>query len=213
MHNTATDKAPVVRAMDCHPTTGQILVGTLASEIILVNPVVNAPPGRSNSPASMFGGLLLGGQSQTPAPTPGAGGWDQQVVMHGHSSDAWGVAYHPGKPRVCASVCDGSRLFIWDTGRRDLLRSCSMGFATRAVTISKQAYGPSGSWHVAVGGAKGHLKVKGTCWEGKGGAWEGRDRGGEQAASSWGQGDRGWEEPEVRQLARQLACCWASQEQ
>jgi WD40 repeat protein len=79
--------------------------------------------------------------------------------MYGHSHDVWAVAFHPAKPRVCVTVCDGSRVYVWDVARRDLVRAATVGFTARAVTVSSQGYGPSGSFHIAVGADNGKMKV------------------------------------------------------
>ena len=90
----------------------------------------------------------------------------QEVLMYGHSHDVWAVAFHPAKPRVCVTVCDGSRVYVWDFARRDLARAATVGFTARAVTVSSQGYGPSGSFHIAVGADNGKIKVSHSISEG-----------------------------------------------
>lgn len=86
----------------------------------------------------------------------------QEVLIFGHSTDVWSIAWHPANPAVCATVCDGNRVFLWDTAQWDLLRTAQVGMTARAVAISTQPYGASG-YHVAVGGVKGHIKVGPGC--------------------------------------------------
>lgn len=82
----------------------------------------------------------------------------QNILVAGHQSDVWGVAMHSEEPHIAATVCDGNRVMLWDLQARHLLRSASVGFVCRAVTFSSVAYG-AGGHHIAVGGAKGHIRV------------------------------------------------------
>lgn len=84
----------------------------------------------------------------------------QEVMIYGHSADVWGLAQHPAKPNVCATVCDGNRVFVWDTAARDLLRTAPLGFGGRAAAFSNAPV--NGGYHLAIGGVKGHLKARGT---------------------------------------------------
>lgn len=86
-------------------------------------------------------------------------GTEQHILVAGHQSDVWGVAMHPDKPNIAATVCDGNRVMLWDLHSRHLLRSASVGFVCRAVTFSSVVYGDGGH-HIAVGGAKGHIRVR-----------------------------------------------------
>jgi hypothetical protein len=50
-------------------------------------------------------------------------------------------------------------VFLWDLSKRGLLASAGVGFPARAVAIGPALAG--GRHHMAIGGAKGHVKVGG----------------------------------------------------
>ena len=66
------------------------------------------------------------------------------------------------KPAACTAPA--RQVFLWDLAKRELLASAVVGFTARAVAISPALAG--GRHHLAVGGAKGHIKVglRGCCW-------------------------------------------------
>lgn len=80
------------------------------------------------------------------------------MLIYGHAGDLWGVCFHPKKPNICATVCDSNRIFIWDNDVRDMVRTAYIGFAGRTGAFSSAPVG-GGGHHLAIGGAKGHLKV------------------------------------------------------
>ena len=86
----------------------------------------------------------------------------QEVLIFGHSSDVWSVSWHPTKPNVFATASDGDRVDVWDATERDLLRTSPIGFVARAVAFSAGPVG-GGGCHIAVGGEKGHIKVRLGC--------------------------------------------------
>lgn len=132
--SAGSDKPPIVRCLDYKDSSNSIMVGTLDACLWEISAAVPA---------------------------------QQQMLVAGHSSDVWGVALHPTNPYLAASVCDGNKLYVWDLKVRQLLRSASVGFVCRAVTFSAVAYGAPGGaasgYHIAVGGALGHIRV-GTIW-------------------------------------------------
>ncbi|MEW5311518.1 MAG: hypothetical protein WDW38_003227 [Sanguina aurantia] len=82
----------------------------------------------------------------------------QEVMSFGHSADIWDVAFHPLLPHICATASDNSRVYIWDTDAKDLLRTATVGFMARAITFSSAPL-EGNSHHLAIGGAKGHIRI------------------------------------------------------
>lgn len=80
-------------------------------------------------------------------------------MSFGHSADIWDVAFHPLLPHICATASDNSRVYIWDTEAKDLLRTATVGFMARAIAFSSAPM-EGDSHHLAVGGAKGHIRVR-----------------------------------------------------
>eukprot|EP00879_Flechtneria_rotunda_P024837 GHRR01026355.1.p1 GENE.GHRR01026355.1~~GHRR01026355.1.p1 ORF type:complete len:592 (+),score=205.53 GHRR01026355.1:240-1778(+) len=145
-HPYGSEKPPFIRSLDFQDVTsgGNILVGTLDSCVWEVS-------------------------------TSGA---QQDVLVAGHASDVWAVACHPANPNMAATACDGNKIYVWDLQARVLARCASVGFVCRALTFSPVPYGSAGgagdgSYHIAVGGAKGHIRVV-TELELRP-VWEGRD--------------------------------------
>jgi hypothetical protein len=130
-----------VRSLDYDETSNSILVGTLDSCIWEV-----AAGASTSTPQQQ--------QQQQ----------QQHILVPGHSHDVWAVACHPEQPHIMSSVCDGNKIYVWDLQARQLLRAASVGFVCRAVTFSAVAYGAPGSaaagYHIAVGGAQGHIRVR-----------------------------------------------------
>jgi hypothetical protein len=52
------------------------------------------------------------------------------------------------------SACESGRVYVWDAVKRRLLRTCSVGFPARSVSIQP---GPNENQHVAVGGKFGQV--------------------------------------------------------
>ena len=98
------------------------------------------------------------------------------TFIDGHEADLYSIEWHPGKPEVFATACESSRLFVFDAQRRVVIKTCKIGFLARACAWSSApvaaaaAAGPSGagqppgaggaaSYHLAVGGKSGKVKV------------------------------------------------------
>jgi WD40 repeat protein len=103
-----SDKPPAIRSLD----------------------YMEGPSSASNSSSQ---GSILAGTADCCVWELSASGSTQDVLVMGHSSDVWAVAFHPTQPNIAASVCDGNRVFVWDLAAKHLLRSASAGFVCRWV--------------------------------------------------------------------------------
>jgi WD40 repeat protein len=83
--------------------------------------------------------------------------------MDGHSGDVYCLAAHPCKPHVVATVSDSGHVHVWDTAVRQMSHCAALGWAPRALAFSVAPVASTGTHHIAVGGAKGHIKV--WVWE------------------------------------------------
>lgn len=71
---------------------------------------------------------------------------------------------HQGQPTYLATATEDERLCIFDMKKKDLVRSCKVGFGLECVHISpvELPHGEGGrgsAYHIAVGGLGGKLKV------------------------------------------------------
>eukprot|EP00955_Chlamydomonas_euryale_P048071 353862-Chlamydomonas_euryale.AAC.1 len=94
-----------------------------------------------------------------PRPCPQVSDTTEETLMDGHAGDVWHCAFHPTKPNVFATVSDSGHVHLWDSAIRQMTHCAALGFKPRAVAFSEGALGAGGGCHVAVGGAKGHLKI------------------------------------------------------
>lgn len=84
----------------------------------------------------------------------------QDVLMDGHSGDVWFVAFHPAKPNVFATVSDSGHVHMWDASTRSMTHCAALGWTPRTVAFSTNLLPPNNTHHMAVGGLKGHIKVR-----------------------------------------------------
>jgi len=80
-----------------------------------------------------------------------------EMLMDGHAGDIWGVAFHPAKPEVFASVADSGHLHLVDADARKMINVLALDWKPRAVTFSSAPV--DASYHLAVGGAKGVVRI------------------------------------------------------
>ena len=83
---------------------------------------------------------------------------DQQTtsvntLIYGHTADLYGIAWHPLRPNVFATACESERIFVWDAAKRELQRTCSIGYKGRSCAFS------SDGKHLAVGTRSGRVRV------------------------------------------------------
>jgi hypothetical protein len=89
---------------------------------------------------------------------------DPEVLVFGHHHAVQSVAWHPLKPHLFVSACEGQRVMLWSAELRHMVRSAKTAFPCTAVAISERAMTTSAAdgtpgHHIAVGGAKGQILV------------------------------------------------------
>ncbi|CAD7702032.1 unnamed protein product [Ostreobium quekettii] len=94
---------------------------------------------------------------------------DPRVMIEGHQGDVYCCAAHPADASVFATASEAHRVMLWDAGRREMLRSASMGFVCRSIAFSEEEFPsrcvpgwqPRGGdgYHLALGGKSGRLAV------------------------------------------------------
>ena len=87
--------------------------------------------------------------------------------MDGHSGDVYFIAFHPAKPNIFCTTADSGHIHIWDSSLRQMMQCAPVGFKPRVCAFSTTPVGQSNSFHVAVGGEKGNIRV---CVGAEGGA-------------------------------------------
>ncbi|KAJ9506292.1 hypothetical protein QJQ45_013870, partial [Haematococcus lacustris] len=82
-----------------------------------------------------------------------------ETLLDGHSGDVYQLASHPSQPHIMATVADSGHVHLWDCRQRQMTHCVAVGFVPRALAFSAAPVPSSSSFHVAVGGVKGQLKV------------------------------------------------------
>ncbi|MEW5309958.1 MAG: hypothetical protein WDW38_001797 [Sanguina aurantia] len=76
-----------------------------------------------------------------------------EVLMHGHTDDVYGIAWHPKKPHRMATASKNNEVIMWNTRTRQLIAKVKIGVPAQCV-----AFSPNGA-HLAVGCETGMVKV------------------------------------------------------
>lgn len=103
-------------------------------------------------PASQFVGVgLRSGRHKNPLPSPGC-----NVKTEDTCPISLTVLVRPIFCSLYVSACESGRVYVWDAIKRRLLRTCSVGFPARSVSIQP---GPNENQHIAVGGKFGQVNA------------------------------------------------------
>ena len=130
---------PVFVGLDCSPNAGNAFVaGTDGSDVWEV-----VASSSSRAPTA----------SSTEKRTGVAGASSSRVLVNGHSSDLYSVAWSPTEAATYATASEGETVNVWCAERRVLKRAVSLGNKARSV-----AFSPDGA-HLAVGCVNGGVHV------------------------------------------------------
>ncbi|KAK3274354.1 hypothetical protein CYMTET_17458, partial [Cymbomonas tetramitiformis] len=133
--NYRVDEPCCIRAMDCRPPCGSC------------EPCAAGDGFLQCKVATTF----IIGTEQNDIYAMGLGGCER--VMKGFAQDVYGVAAHPLKPEMIATVCESGSVDVFDAKTRSHSRCTDLGFLGRSVCFSRE-----GS-HMAIGGKKGRVRI------------------------------------------------------
>jgi len=86
-------------------------------------------------------------------------GEEVDVLMYGHSGDVYQLAWHPALPNVMVTASDSGHVHVWDATLRQMTHLAAVGFMPRAAAFSSKPVASTNTYHIAVGGSKGQIKV------------------------------------------------------
>lgn len=61
-----------------------------------------------------------------------------QVLVEGHEDDIYHVETHNKDSALFVTCCASGRVRVWDTQKRDVLRSAAIGFAVAGIAVSDE---------------------------------------------------------------------------
>ena len=139
---------PVFVGLDCSPNARDAFAaGTNASDVW----EVVAPYSRRGEGASDAAPAAAGAEGQARKERDGAS--SSRVLVNGHSSDLYSVAWSPTEAGTYATASEGETVNVWCAERRVLKRAVSLGNKARSL-----AFSPDGAY-LAVGCVNGGVHV------------------------------------------------------
>ncbi|EFJ49062.1 hypothetical protein VOLCADRAFT_90304 [Volvox carteri f. nagariensis] len=93
---------------------------------------------------------------------------DPRIIVEGHEQDLDEVAAHAESPYTFATACQSGKLRVWDSRRRDVVKSADLGYELCGIAYSQEPLpfldeGKRGKlyegYHLAVSGQLGELTV------------------------------------------------------